>query len=38
VVESELILLGTDHDNQGKPMAYLGKETNDQLQSQERLF
>jgi bifunctional non-homologous end joining protein LigD len=27
VVESELILLGTDYDNEGKPIAYLGKET-----------
>jgi bifunctional non-homologous end joining protein LigD len=26
VVESELILLGTDYDNEGKPIAYLGKE------------
>jgi hypothetical protein len=28
VVESELILLGTDYDNEGKPIAYLGRETN----------
>ena len=28
VVESELILLGTDYDNEGKPIAYLGKESN----------
>jgi ATP-dependent DNA ligase len=27
VVESELILLGTDYDNEGKPIAYLGEET-----------
>jgi ATP-dependent DNA ligase len=26
VVESELILLGTDYDNEGKPIAYLGRE------------
>lgn len=25
VVESELILLGTDYDNEGKPIAYLGR-------------
>jgi hypothetical protein len=25
VVESELILLGTDFDNEGKPIAYLGQ-------------
>jgi bifunctional non-homologous end joining protein LigD len=25
VVESELVLLGTDYDNEGKPIAYLGK-------------
>jgi hypothetical protein len=25
VVESELILLGTDLDNEGKPIAYLGR-------------
>jgi bifunctional non-homologous end joining protein LigD len=31
VVESELILLGTDYDNDGKPIAYLGKETNGEL-------
>jgi bifunctional non-homologous end joining protein LigD len=31
-VESELILLGTDYDNEGKPIAYLGKETEGQLQ------
>jgi bifunctional non-homologous end joining protein LigD len=27
VVESELILLGTDYYNEGKPIAYLGRET-----------
>jgi hypothetical protein len=26
VVESELILLGTDYDNEGKPIAYLGRD------------
>jgi DNA topoisomerase IA len=26
VEESELILLGTDYDNEGKPIAYLGRE------------
>jgi bifunctional non-homologous end joining protein LigD len=26
VVESELILLGSDYDNEGKPIAYLGRE------------
>ena len=26
MVESELILLGTDYDNEGKPIAYLGRE------------
>jgi bifunctional non-homologous end joining protein LigD len=26
VVESELILLGTDYDSEGKPIAYLGRE------------
>jgi len=31
VVESELILLGTDYDNEGKPIAYLGKETAGEL-------
>jgi ATP-dependent DNA ligase len=25
VVESELVLLGTDYDNEGKPIAYLGR-------------
>ena len=25
-MESDLILLGTDYDNEGKPIAYLGKE------------
>lgn len=25
VVESEMILLGTDYDNEGKPIAYLGR-------------
>jgi hypothetical protein len=32
VVESELILLGTDYDNEGKPIAYLGREAEGQLQ------
>ena len=32
VVESELILLGTDYDNEGKPIAYLGRETGGELQ------
>ena len=31
VVESELILLGTDYDNEGKPIAYLGRQTEKQL-------
>jgi bifunctional non-homologous end joining protein LigD len=31
VVESELILLGTDYDNEGKPIAYLGREADGQL-------
>jgi ATP-dependent DNA ligase len=31
VVESELILLGTDHDNEGKPIAYLGREEGSEL-------
>jgi hypothetical protein len=31
VVESELILLGTDYDNEGKPIAYLGQETEGEL-------
>ena len=31
MVESELILLGTDYDNEGKPIAYLGKETKGEL-------
>ena len=31
MLESELILLGTDYDNEGKPIAYLGKETNGKL-------
>src|SRR5688572_21350044 len=31
VVESELILLGTDYDNEGKPIAYLGKEADGEL-------
>jgi bifunctional non-homologous end joining protein LigD len=31
VVERDLILLGTDYDNEGKPIAYLGKETNGEL-------
>jgi len=32
VVESELILLGTDYDNERKPIAYLGREAEGQLQ------
>jgi len=32
VVESELILLGTDHDNEGKPIAYLGRKADGELQ------
>jgi bifunctional non-homologous end joining protein LigD len=31
VVESELILLGTDHDNEGKPIAYLGRDEGGEL-------
>jgi DNA ligase D-like protein (predicted ligase) len=31
VVESELILLGTDYDNEGKPIAYLGREAGGEL-------
>ena len=31
VVESELILLGTDYDNAGKPIAYVGKEAGSEL-------
>jgi ATP-dependent DNA ligase len=31
-VESELILLGTDYDNEGKPIAYLGNEADGKLQ------
>jgi ATP-dependent DNA ligase len=31
VVESELILLGTDYDSEGKPIAYLGKEQDGEL-------
>jgi bifunctional non-homologous end joining protein LigD len=31
VVESELILLGTDYDNEGKPIAYLGREEGNEL-------
>ena len=31
VVESELILLGTDYDNEGKPNAYLGREAEGEL-------
>jgi bifunctional non-homologous end joining protein LigD len=30
-VESELILLGTDRDNEGKPIAYLGRESEGEL-------
>jgi ATP-dependent DNA ligase len=32
VVESDLILLGTDYDNEGKPIAYLGREAEGGLQ------
>jgi ATP-dependent DNA ligase len=32
VVESELVLLGTDYDNEGKPIAYLGREAEGELQ------
>ena len=32
VVESELILLGTDYDNEGKPIAYPGRDADGQLQ------
>jgi bifunctional non-homologous end joining protein LigD len=32
VVESELILLGTDYDKEGRPIAYLGREVSGQLQ------
>ena len=32
VVESELILLGTDYGNEGKPIAYLGREKEGELQ------
>jgi bifunctional non-homologous end joining protein LigD len=31
VVESELILLGTDYDKEGKPIAYLGREDGGEL-------
>jgi hypothetical protein len=31
-MSSELILLGTDYDNEGKPIAYLGREAEGQLQ------
>lgn len=31
VVESELILLGTDYDNEGKPIAYLAREADGRL-------
>ncbi len=31
-VESELVLLGTDYDNEGKPIVYLAKESEGQLQ------
>jgi hypothetical protein len=31
---SELNLLGADYDNEGKPIAYLGKEAEGQLQFQ----
>jgi bifunctional non-homologous end joining protein LigD len=30
-VESELVLLGTDRDNEGKPIAYLGREQGSEL-------
>lgn len=32
MVESELVLLGTGYDGEGKPIAYLGRETKGQLQ------
>jgi bifunctional non-homologous end joining protein LigD len=32
VVESKLILLGTDYDNEGTPIAYLGREADGELQ------
>jgi hypothetical protein len=38
VVESELILLGTDYDNEGKPIAYLGKEVEGELKFVGRAF
>jgi bifunctional non-homologous end joining protein LigD len=31
VVESELILLGTDYDNEGKPIAYLARQSDGKL-------
>jgi hypothetical protein len=31
VVESELILFGTDYDNEGKPIAYLGRDAEGEL-------
>jgi ATP-dependent DNA ligase len=31
VVESELVLLGTDYDNEGKPIAYLGRQAAGEL-------
>jgi ATP-dependent DNA ligase len=31
VVESDLVLLGTDYDSEGKPIPYLGKETDGEL-------
>ena len=31
-MESELILLGTDYDSEGKPIAYLGRESEGGLQ------
>jgi ATP-dependent DNA ligase len=38
VVESELILLGTDYDNAGKSIAYLGREADGDLQLRGQLF
>jgi ATP-dependent DNA ligase len=32
IVESELLMLGTDYDNEGKPIAYLGREAGGRLQ------
>jgi hypothetical protein len=37
-VESELILLGSDLDNEGKPIAYLGKEAAGELKFAGKAF